>query len=378
MYSFEPTKEQILLHKEIEEYASDYLDADAAFDSLNQRRNRFQMAGKIGLPGLAIPKEYGGKGLDALSTFLALESLGYACKDNGFNFAICAHLLACTIPVWLYGNENLKRQYLPDLCSGKKIIANAMSEPHSGSDAFNMKTIAEPVDGSYSISGTKNFVSNMLESDMVLLYAMTDKNLGHLGGVSAFLLDSQIHDYKKGSGLNKSGLDSCSLGSLFLDHTNVHSNYIVGQVGRGASVFNKSMEWERTCLGACHIGNTRRLLEQAKIELKQDITKTRKTSQYKSDKLAEWNSKLNAVSLLGYQTAWKMSNNKIVTKEAAMTKLLISELYKEICSGLLSLHEFGQDLNHDLVQSFKDSISSTIYSGTSEIQKLIISQQLGI
>lgn len=376
MYSFEPTKEQILLQKEIEEYASVHLNVNSTTDSHDNNRNRWLLAGKIGLPGLAIPKEYGGKGLDALSTFLALESLGYACKDNGFNFAICAHLLACTIPIWIYGNDKIKENYLPDLSSGKKIIANAMSEPQSGSDAFNMKTIAEPIDDLYSISGTKNFVSNMLESDLVLLYAMTDTMLGHLGGISAFLLDSQIHDYKKGSGLNKSGLDSCSLGSIFLDQTKVDSKYVIGPLGRGASVFNKSMEWERTCLGACHLGNLKRLLEQAKTEIKKDISG--KTSQYKSDKLVEWNSKLKAVSLLGYHTAWKMSESKIVTKEAAMTKLLISELYKEICSGLLSLHEFGDELSQDLVQSFKDSIASTTYSGTSEIQKLIIAQQLGI
>ncbi len=376
MYSFEPTTEQVLLKKKIEEYASVYLNVSSTKGSIDNHRDRWLLAGKIGLPGLAVPKEYGGKGLDTLSTFLALESLGYASKDNGFNFAICAHLLACTIPLWLYGNDGLKENYLPDLCSGKKIIANAMSEPHSGSDAFNMRTIAESLDDSYSISGTKNFVSNMLESDLVLLYAMTDPMLGHLGGISAFLLDSQIHDYKKGSGLNKSGLDSCSLGSIFLDHTKVAPEYVIGQVGRGASVFNKSMEWERTCLGACHIGNLKRLLEQANNELKKDISG--RTSQNKSDKLAEWNSKLKAVSLLGYHTAWKMSENKIVTKEAAMTKLLISELYKEICSGLLSLHEFGHELNQDLVQSFKDSIASTIYSGTSEIQKMIIAQKLGI
>jgi alkylation response protein AidB-like acyl-CoA dehydrogenase len=378
MYSFEPTPEQVILQKEIEEFTSTHLNLDSDKDIQINHKERWLLAGKIGLPGLAIPKEYGGKGLDALSTFLALESLGYACKDNGFNFSICAHLLACTIPVWLYGNDFLKERYLPDMSSGKKIIANAMSEPHSGSDAFNMQTVAEPLDGSYSISGTKNFVSNMLESDLVLLYSMTDKNLGHLGGISAFLLDIQIHEFKKGVALDKAGLESCSLGSIFLDQTNVQPDYVVGQIGRGASVFNKSMEWERTCLGACHLGNLRRLLEQAIIELKKDISGIGATSQYKSDKLAEWNSKLNAVSLLGYQTAWKMSKNKIVTKEAAMTKLLISELYKEICSGLLSLHEFEPELKQDLIKSFKDSVASTIYSGTSEIQKLIIAQQLGL
>jgi alkylation response protein AidB-like acyl-CoA dehydrogenase len=380
MISFSLTDRQISLKAEVRHLATEALNPiqKGSEDTLEPVYTKWKLAGEYGLPGLSIPEEYGGKGLDPLDTFLILEELGYASTDNGFNFGICAHLLACAVPVNLYGSEHLKKTYLPDACLGLRIIGNAMSEPASGSDAFRMETTAETTPTGYAISGHKNFVSNLEECQLILLYARTQSGSGAMGGISAFLLDTAMHRVIKGAPLDKAGLSSCTLGGIFLDQTPVDQTFLVGSEGRGAMIFNKSMEWERAILGAIHLGNCRRLLEQATSALRSRRDQNGQDQQHKAFKLAEWHTQWDAAFSLACKSAWRMKEGKNAIKEASMTKWYISELYRQITSGLITI--FGNEYPdaEDLSRSFCDAASSTIYSGTSEIQKLIISQQLGI
>lgn len=380
MFSFTPTDEQKALQQEIKAFAALQLSGGEEMRDREQQFDRALWArcGSIGLPGLAIPQEYGGRGLDALSTLLALEALGYACKDNGLNFAISAHLLACTVPLWLYGSEALKTEYLPKLCDGTWIAANAMSEPASGSDAFNMQTIAEAVEDGFRVSGTKSFVSNGPVADNVLLYAATDPGRGFLGGITAFWLDRRIHAYTVGTPLNKAGLRSSPLSSLFFDHTLVSKAFMVGREGRGAMLFNQSMEWERACLGACHLGNMQRLLELATALVKTRMGLARGEQQAASFLLAELQAQLEAARLLAYSAAWKMSQGKSAGKEAAMAKLYVSELYKTMTIKIETLFSSAGYKAPEVERSQRDALSSTIYSGTSEMQKTIIAQSMGM
>jgi alkylation response protein AidB-like acyl-CoA dehydrogenase len=381
MYSFSPSPEQLALQKEIRAFAAEHLQGGEAQRDQEQRfdRDLWQRCGEMGLPGLAIPKEHGGRGLDPLSTLMALEALGYGCSDNGLNFAISAHLLACVIPLWLHGSEDLKQQYLPALCTGELIAANAMSEPASGSDAFRMKTLAQEEEGGgYQITGTKNFVSNGPVSDVVLLYAATDPERGFLGGITSFWLDKTIHSYEASPSWDKSGLRSCPLGAIYLDHICVSEAYVVGRVGRGAMVFNQSMEWERACLGGCHLGNMQRLLDQSVRMLRESRSQGREAGQVMRFELASLQTQLDAARMLAYSAAWKMSQGKPANKEASMSKLLISELYKSMTIKLASLHGEAGYWHSDLERSQRDAMSSTLYSGTSEMQKTIIAQSMGL
>src|SRR5690606_38205422 len=144
-----------------------------------------------------------GAGLDPQSTVMALEALGYGCEDGGLVFSICAHLLACVIPIWKHGTEEQKRRYLPDLCSGKLIAVNAMTEPESGSDAFNMKTRARSEGDGLVINGTKTFSSNGPVANLAVLYAQTDPGKGYLGGVTAFLIDEGTPGFSRGQVFEK-------------------------------------------------------------------------------------------------------------------------------------------------------------------------------
>lgn len=378
MLAFRLSDDQQALREEILAFARQELVPGVG--SPYFERDRWEACGRIGLPGLSIPRAYGGRGLGALDTLIALETLGYAHPDNGLNFALSAHLLACVVPLWLFGSERLRQEYLPGLCDGSRIAANAMSEPGSGSDAFSMRTQAVPHEDRYVVTGTKTFVSNGPVADQVLLYAATDPDRGFLGGISAFWLDRQHHTFEKGPVIEKAGLTTSPLGSLYFQHMEVGREFMVGGEGKGAHLFNRSMEWERVCLGGGHLGNIQRLLEKATELLRTRIRSgtERHALQAASHQLAAWQSQWEAARLLAYSAAWKMDEGRPATREAAMSKWCISELYKEVTLGISLLFRGSGIVDPDVEQSHMDALASTLYSGTSEMQLTIIAQTMGL
>ena len=376
MLSFTLEPYQTALQEEIISFVRDNLnstkDEEARTKPFN--RERWGICGQILLQGLAIPKEYGGRGLSAVDTFLGLEALGYANPDNGLSFSISAHLLACTMPLFLYGSEKLKEQYLEGLSNGEIIAANGMTEPATGSDAFAMTSTGIPISGGYIINGSKTFVSNGPVSDAVMLYVATDLQRGFMGGITAFWIDKKLHTYTASPPFEKAGLGSSALGSLFFHDLEVAEAYRVGQEGRGAHIFNRSMEWERICLGACHLGNLQRLMEDIARLIR--INRHIKASQSVMHQLANIKAQYTAVRLQALAAAWKMDQGKPVGVDAAMAKLQVSELYKSATLILANSNESLHMPNRDAALSHLDAISSTIYSGTSEMQRTIISQAL--
>jgi alkylation response protein AidB-like acyl-CoA dehydrogenase len=377
MYSFAPSEKQQQFQSSLAEFIRQELAPLLAPDAKVFPFKAWAKAGEQQLQGLAIPKDYGGRGLDAMNVFLALETLGYHSEDNGFNFALSAHLLACTVPVWLFGAEAIKAEYLPGLSNGILIAANAMTEPASGSNAFRMQTTAMPLEsGNFLLNGSKCFSSNAPVADILVAYAANDRERAHMGGITAFLIDRRKHSFSTGAPLEKAGLHTCPLGDVFFDQTPVEDRFVIGKVGRGALVFNRSMEWERTCLGATHIGNMQRLIDKAVRLMKNTDAGT--FGEAARQEIACWQAQLDAVRLNGYAQAWQLSQKKTNPRGAASSKLLISELYKKMTVALCNALGEKQYLDADFSRSQADALSSTIYSGTSEIQKQIIAQSIGL
>lgn len=377
MYSFAPSEKQQQLQISLAEFIRQELAPLLNPDAKTFPSEAWAKAGEQRLQGLAIPETYGGCGLDAMDVFLALETLGYHSEDNGFNFAISAHLLACTVPVWLFGTEELKAEYLPGLSNGARIAANAMTEPASGSNAFRMQTTALPLEsGGFMLHGNKCFSSNAPVADVLVAYAANDPERAHMGGITAFLIDRKKHSFSTGTPLEKAGLHTCPLGDVFFDRTQVEAHFVLGKMGRGALVFNRSMEWERSCLGATHIGNMQRLLDKAAKLIKN--TDAGAFGEAVRQEIAYWQAQLDAVRINGYAQAWQLSQKKANPRGAASSKLLISELYKKMTVALCNCLGEKQYLDGDFNRSQADALSSTIYSGTSEIQKQIIAQSIGL
>jgi len=221
----------------------------------------WEKCGALLLPGLSVDKEYGGKGLSAKATMLSLEALGYSCKDNGLSFAIGAHLLACVMPIAMYGTDEQKQKYVSNLCDGTWVACNAMTEAKGGSDSFNMESRANlQVDGRYILNGEKVYCSNAPVADIALVYMMTDPAKGMLGGISAFILERSEDHFNTSEKVDKMGLRSCLMGNVNIDST-VSSKNMLGKEGAGAIIFNKSMAWERVGLSALHFGTICRIFD---------------------------------------------------------------------------------------------------------------------
>jgi alkylation response protein AidB-like acyl-CoA dehydrogenase len=380
---FSLTEEQVLLRENIVRFSRGVLNDDIITRDREQTFSRelWRKCAEIGIQGLPVPEEYGGSGCDALSTAIGLEALGYGCRDGGFTFSLCAHLLSCVVPLWLHGSEEQKRRYLPGLCDGTLIGVHAMTEPNSGSDAFALRTRAEPDGAGYRINGTKTFISNGPVADLVIVFAMTDPKKGYHGGVSAFLVESNSPGFKVGAKFEKMGTRTSPFGELVFEDLYVAPEMVLSSIGAGSTLFTNAMDWERICLFASHIGAMERLLEQSiayartRTQFGQAIGKF----QAVSHRIVDMKVQLEAARLLTYRSAWRLGRVKNVSMDASMTKLFVSESLLNAALATVQLHGgYGYVTETEVERALRDAVGSTIYSGTSEMQRTIIARWLGL
>jgi alkylation response protein AidB-like acyl-CoA dehydrogenase len=335
---------------------------------------------RFGIQGLPIPKEYGGMGADALTTVGVLESLGYGCRDNGLVFSINAQLWTLQIPLLAFGSEEQKRRYLPGLCAGELIGGNAMSEPGSGSDAYSLRTTAERRGERYVLNGSKVFVTNGPVSDVIVVFATVDRAKGP-NGVSAFLVEKGLRGFSTGARLEKMGLRTSPMCELFFEDCEVPVENRLGREGAGKNLFNHSMTWERSCILAGGVGAMERLLEGAiryareRKQFGQPIGKF----QLVASKIVDMKMRLDEARAALYRTAWLRGRGKNVFLEAALTKLTISENWVRCAEDALQiLGGYGYMAEYEVERELRDALGSRLYSGTSEIQRVLAASLLGL
>jgi len=336
---------------------------------------------EMGVLSLPIKKEYGGLEQDVLTTLYVLESFGNQCHDAGFSFAVSSHIVSTCIPIQKFGNEAQRRTYLPDLCSGKKIGAHAISEPESGSDAWNMNTNAVRNEAGYLLNGNKTFVSNGPVADTFIIYARTNKNVGALGGFTAFIVDKDTPGFTVGQPMKKMGLKTSVLCDLFFDDCQLSREQILGKEGQGFSIFNYVMKWEVLCSFVINVGEMEQLLTKC-IE----YSKSRKQYgepickyQAISHKIANMKIALEISRTMLYKAALAFQRGKNITTDLAIAKVVTSENFVQ--SALDALQIFGGHgyMEESGIEKYvRNSVASKIYSGTSEIQRNTIASMLGL
>jgi hypothetical protein len=380
---FALTEEQHLLRQEIIRFAQKELNKDVAIRDREQTfpHELWLKCGEQKLQGLPVPEAYGGQGLDPLSTAMVLEALGYGCHDGGLVFSICAHLLACVVPIWKFGSEEQKRHYLPGLCNGTLIAVNAMSEPDSGSDAFAMRTRALPDGEGFRLNGTKTFSSNGPVADLAVTFALTDPQKGYYGGVTTFLVEKDAAGFTVSKAFDKLGLRTSPLGELVFDDVYVPATAVLGKVGAGAGQFVHAMDWERICLFASHVGTMERLLEKSteyartRAQFGQPIGKF----QAISHRLADMKVRLEAGRLLVYKAAWELERVRSVAMDASIAKLFVSEALVQTALDTVQIFGgYGFMTEYEVERALRDAVGGTLYSGTSEMQRNIIARWLGV
>ncbi len=374
--------EQLALRREIIRFAQGELN-DNMID--RDRCEQFswehwKKCAQMGIQGLPVPQEYGGSGADTLTTVCALEALGYGCRDNGLLFSINAHMWTTEIPLMGFGTEEQKRRYLPKLVSGEWIGLHAMTEPMSGSDAYALRTRAERKGDRYVLNGSKTFITNAQDAHLFVIFANLDPAKG-ANGVSAFLVERETPGLSVGQKLHKMGLRTSPMAEVALVDCEIPVENLLGKEYGGQAIFTTSMEWERTCILASHLGMMQRLLEQS-------VKYARERNQFGqpigkfaaiSNKIAEMEVRLETGRLVLYKAAWLKSQGKHPLRESSIAKLYVSEAAVQSCLDAIQIFGgYGYMTDYEIERELRDAISSKIYSGTSEIQKVIIAGLHGL
>ncbi len=343
-------------------------------------REKWDALARFGIHGLSIPEEYGGSGRDLLSSVCAMEGLGYGCTDNGLIFSVNAHLWAVETPILRFGTPEQKQRYLPRLVSGEWIGAHGMTEEGSGSDAFNVQTTARRVGDRYVLNGSKTFITNAPIADVIIVFATVDPQAG-AEGITAFIVEKDTPGLAAPSGMEKMGLRTSPMGQVFLDDCEIAESQRLADEGAGVAIFQSAMDHERACILAANVGGMQRQLE-ACIErartwkrFNQPIGKFQSVA----NKVADMRVRIETAQLLIYKTAWLKGQGKRTPMESAMAKLYVSECMVQ--SGLEAIQLFGgygyvSELG--IERDLRDAVGGTLYSGTSEIQRMIIARHLGL
>jgi alkylation response protein AidB-like acyl-CoA dehydrogenase len=343
-------------------------------------REAWHACARFGIQGLPIPEDFGGSGADILTTVLVMEGLGYACRDNGLIFSLNAQMWSIELPLLKFGTPEQKHAYLPGLVSGDLIGIHAMTEADSGSDAFSMHTRVERRGDRYVLNGSKLYITNAPVSDVVLVFA--NLNPGHgFAGTCAFLIEKGTPGFEVSRSLDKMGLRTSPMGEIILTDCEVPVENRLGKEGAGLAIFNSSMEWERSCILASAVGTMQRQLEvcvrhaQTRKQFGQAIGKFQSIS----NKIADMYLRLEAARLLIYKVAWLKQQGKPAFAEAAAAKAFTSEAWVQSSLDAIQIHgAYGYMKEAEIERDLRDSIAGTIYSGTSEIQRMIIARTLGL
>jgi alkylation response protein AidB-like acyl-CoA dehydrogenase len=372
--------------RELTEAAADFarreLNRDLAKreDAGEFPREAWQACAKFGILGLPIPPELGGAGSDTLTTALVMEALGYGCQDNGLLFSLNAQMWSVQLPLVIFGTPEQQQAYLPPMVSGDIIGGHAMTEPETGSDALHVRSRAERRGDHYVLNGAKQFITNAPVADVLLVYASVTDRPG-LAGLSAFLVDAGTPGLAISSGFEKMGLRTSPMGEIALTDCVVAASSRLGPEGAGMAIFNSSMEWERSCLFASAVGAMRRQLDacvayaRSREQFGQPIGKFQSVA----NKLADMYVRLDAARLLIYRVAWLKQQGKSAAAEAAAAKLFTSESWIRSSQDAIQTHgAFGYLKDSGIERDLRDAVASTIYSGTSEIQRVILARMLGL
>ncbi len=377
---FDLSEEQRKIKEEIVRFARNELGGDLI--DRDRRgvfsREAWNKCAEMGIQGLPFPPEYGGSGADVLTTTVAMEGLGYGCRDNGLIFAINAQMWSVQMPIWQFGSEEQKEKYLTRLCRGEWIGAHCMTEPNSGSDAFSLSTTAEKKGDVYVLNGSKTFATNAPMADVFLVFAKTDRAKGFMG-ISAFILDRGLEGLRVGGEIEKMGLRTAPMAEVVFEDCGVPAENRLGPEGAGSRLFNSSMEWERACLLAAYSGAMERQLEACIRYARERRQFQRPIAKFQAvaNKIVDMKVRLETARLLLYKVAWLKQNRKEVALEAAMAKLYLSECWVQSSLDAIQIHGgYGYTTEFEMERELRDAISSRIYSGTSEIQKNIIAFNL--
>ncbi|MFB0537651.1 MAG: acyl-CoA dehydrogenase [Anaerolineae bacterium] len=375
---FELNEEQKLIRKMVRDFAENEVKPIAQEVDKEHRfpMENFRKMGELGFFGLPFPEEYGGMGGDSISYAIALEEISRACGSTGITFVAQTSLAAS--PIYRFGNEEQKQEYLVPLAKGEKIGSFGLTEPEAGSDAGATKSTAVLDGHEWVINGQKNFITNGSIADIVVLTAKTNPNRG-THGISSFIVEKGTPGFRPGRDEDKMGLHGSITSELFFEDCRIPKENLLGNEGDGFKQFLITLDAGRIGIGAMALG-----LAQAAFEAALEYSKEREqfgqpicSFQAIQWMLADMATEIDAARLMVYRAAWLKDQEVRFTKEAAMAKLYASEVAERVCFNAIQIHGgYGYTREYDVERFYRDQRLCTIGEGTSEIQRLVIARVL--
>jgi len=333
---------------------------------------------RYGFLGIPFPKEYGGQGADHLAYAMAVEELSKACATTGV--IVSAHTSLCASPIYLFGTEEQKQQYLTPLAKGEMLGAFGLTEPGAGTDAGGQQTTAVLAEDHYILNGTKFFITNAGYADVYMIIAMTDKSKG-TRGCSAFIVEKDFPGFSVGKKEKKLGIKGSSTCELILEDCIVPKENLLGREGEGFRIAMRTLDGGRVGIAAQALGIGQGAVDETVKYVKERKQFNKRISQFQNTQfqLADMQTRVEASRLLVYQAACGEDCKQPFAHLAAMAKLYASETASDVTRRAVQLFGgYGYTREYPVERMMRDAKITEIYEGTSEVQRMVIAAWMKI
>jgi len=378
MIDFTLTSEQELIQKTAREFAQEHLapgvierDDKAEFPT-----GQIKMMGELGFMGMMVPEEWGGAGFDTITFVIAMEEIA-AVELATSTIMSVNNSLVCQL-FTDYGTHDQKEKYLKPLANGDMLGAYSLSEPQSGSDASNMRTFAKKDGDHYVINGTKNWVTNGITSDIVVLFCLTEKAVGYKG-ITAFVIEKGTPGLSTGKKEDKLGIRASDTCDLYFENCRIPAENRIGEEGQGFKIAMKALGGGRIGIAAQALGLARAALEAAVSYAKERKQFGKAIGEFGAiqNKLADMATEIDAARMLIWRAAKLKDEGKNYTRESSMAKLFASSTAMKAATECVQIHGgYGYMQEYGVERLMRDAKITQIYEGTSEIQQLVIGKDL--
>ena len=377
---FELSEEQSLIREMVRDFAETEIAPSARARDEEERFDRvlmFDKLAELGLTGIIFPEVYGGAGADYLSYAIAVEELSRVCASTGVTLS--AHLSLGANPIYLFGSEEQKKQFLVPLAKGEKLGAFGLTEPSAGSDAGGTRTSAVKDGDEWIVNGTKIFITNGGDAEIYVVFARTDKKAEKHHGISAFIVEKGTPGFSFGKKEQKLGIRSSPTLELIFENCRIPAANLLGEEGSGFKIAMKTLDGGRIGIASQALGIAQGALDEAVAYAKERKQFNTSIANFQGVQfqLADMATQVEASRLLVYMAAYRASAGLSYSQSSAMAKLMASETAMKVTTQAVQiLGGYGYTRDFPVERMMRDAKITEIYEGTSEIQRLVIGSSL--
>jgi len=375
---FELSEEQKMLKTMVQDFATKELEPIAAQIDEESRfpAESVKKMAELGLMGICFPEEYGGSGSGATELCLVIEEISRVCAATGVILLVTAGL--ASEPIYVYGNDEQRKRFITPIATGEKLAAFALTEAGAGSDPAALETTATRHNNGYLLNGTKIFITNGAEADIILVFATVDKSLKHKG-ITAFVVEKDAPGFSVGKHENKLGIRASSTVELVFEDCFVPEENRLGNEGEGFKIALNAIDASRVVVAAQALGIAQGAFDKALAYAKERQQFGQPIANFQAIQwmLADMATQIDAARLLIYRAAYLQDNGLPFVKEASMAKVFAAETSSFVTNKAIQIYGgYGYVKEYPLERYLRDAKITEIYEGTSEMQRMTIARQL--